>query len=181
MHAYTRFAGGVIAAGQFAATPFDERQSWLGNSVLRLNDYRPHDGQLRGGVNAGVEFTGQDLTLCYVLSFANPNSGLKANPVAARPNDAREGAGAAAGKRKGPAGEEPQAPDTEQSEETNCIGALGEELNCLGDWTFFGPESDYDTSGADSAVDQPEPALRDGAADVRRNTGGGLSGPRSGH
>ena len=123
--------------------------------MLRLNDYRPHHGQLRGGVNAGVELTGQDLTLCYVLSFANPNARLQTNPVSPRPDDAREGAEAVAGKRKGPAGEEPQPPDTEQSEETNCIGAFGEELNCLGEWTFFRPKSDYDTSEADSAVDQP--------------------------
>ena len=39
--------------------------------------------------------------------------------------------------------------------EAPYIGAFGDEKNWLEEWTFFGPEAEYDTRGADGAGDRP--------------------------
>ncbi len=111
----TRFLGGAIWAGGRTALLFEDGESWVASSLFYLNggvDRR----QLRGGLDAGVEFLGfRDPKLRDVRHFPNPDPRPK--PDSAALHDDGEG----------------------------YIGAFGRKENWLEEWTVFGPESAYDT------------------------------------
>ena len=114
----TRFFSGAIEARGRSGLLFDEGESSLAGSLLYRNG---HVGrrQLRGGLDAGIEFLEADPKLRDVRDFPNPDP----RPKADSPALADEGDG--------------------------YIGAFGTKENWLEEWTVFGPESVYDLREGD--------------------------------
>ena len=134
----TGFGGGAILASGRSALLFGEGQSTVTDALLHRNGYRPGSGQLRGGgVASGVDFGDHDPQLRNVRWEANP--------------DPRPAAGSPALLAPTPPSASSDAGETAPGEQ--YIGAFGAE-NWLEEWTFFGPESDYDTREADAGEDQ---------------------------
>ncbi|MCY4593364.1 MAG: hypothetical protein OXC19_01025, partial [Bryobacterales bacterium] len=110
----TRFLGGAIWAESRTVLLFEDGESSVASSLFYLNggvDRR----QLRGGLDAGVEFLGfRDPKLRDVRHFPNPDPRPKPDSPAL--HDDGEG----------------------------YIGAFGRKQNWLEEWTVFGPESVYD-------------------------------------
>ena len=120
----TRFGGGAIAASSRSALLFAEGESGVSSALLHRNGHRPRQGQLRGNIAAGVDFTDRDPKLRDTRLFANPDPRPKASsPALKKDRDAQ------------PA----------------YVGAFGRDLNWLEEWTVFGPEEDYDPREADGA------------------------------
>ena len=109
----TRFQGGAVRATARSVLLFEDGESAIAGSLLYFNG---HAGrlQLRGGLDAGIEFLYEDPKLRDVRDFANPDP----RPKADSPAPPEEGEG--------------------------YIGAFGPEENWLESWTVFGPESVYD-------------------------------------
>ena len=125
----TGFGGGAIDAGSRSALLFEEGESGVESAILHRNGYRSE--QVRGGIGSGVEFKDEDPKLRNVRYEANPDPRPKSgSPALERGDD-----------------EEPPA-EGEASTNDAYIGAFGEE-NWLEEWTFFGPESDYDVPQSD--------------------------------
>ena len=146
----TRFGGGAIDAGQRAALLFAEGESSVASSLFYLNGFRQLEGQLRRSIDSGIDFINRDPKLRDVRYVPNPDPRPKANSKALKTDEGAEPAAPAAG--------DPDDPDGEESEELaepDYIGAFGKDENWLEEWTFFGPEADYDTREADSPDDQP--------------------------
>ena len=120
----TSFGGGAIDARARSALLFRDGQSSVTAALLYLNGVR----QLRG-VYETVEFIHRNPRLRDVRWFANPDPRPRLASPALRPAEAETG-------EEGPA-------------EPHYIGAFGEDTNWLEEWTFFGSESDYDTTGED--------------------------------
>ena len=120
----TRFGGGAIAASSRSALLFAEGESGVSSALLHRNGHRPRQGQLRGNIAAGVDFTDRDPKLRDTRLFANPDPRPKASsPALKKDRDAQ------------PA----------------YVGAFGRDLNWLEEWTVFGPEEDYDPREADGS------------------------------
>ena len=124
----TRFGGGAILASSRSALLFGEAESMVTDAILHRNGYRSGSGQLRGGIPSGVDFGDHDPKLRNVRWEANP--------------DPRPEAGSPALLESMPSSESSDGGETAPGEQ--YIGAFGEE-NWLEEWTFFGPESGYDT------------------------------------
>ena len=118
----TNFGGGAIDARARSALLFRDGESSVTTALLFVNGVRP----LRG-VYDTVEFINRDPRLRDVRWFANPDPRPRLASPALRPAEAETG-------EEGPA-------------EPHYIGAFGEDTNWLEEWTFFGSESDYDTTG----------------------------------
>ena len=131
----TRFGGGAIAASGRSALLFAEGESFVGDALLYRNGYRPGEGQLRGGIESGVQFRDRDPKLRDLRYFANP--------------DPRPKPGSPALERQRAAGSPPDGALPAGEGEEAYVGAFGREENWLDGWTFFGSESDYDERQAD--------------------------------
>ena len=134
----TRFGGGAIDAGGREALLFGEGESSVTRAILYRNGFRPGAGQLRGGIAAGVEFEDRDPRLRNTFWEANP--------------DPRPVTGSPALSTTNPTD---QAAEGEAATGAAYIGAFGKDENWLEEWTFFGPESDFDTRGTDDGEGQP--------------------------
>ena len=130
----TQFRGGAIRAGSRTALLFEEGESGVESAILHKNGYRPGSGQVRGGIGAGVEFEDKDPKLRNVRYEANPDPRPKSGSPALKADDEAE----------------PPAEGEEPAEE-QYIGAFGTAENWLEEWTFFGPEADYDAQAAGGA------------------------------
>ena len=128
----TGFGGGAIDAAGRAALLFSEGESSVARALLHRNGYRSGAGQLRGGIVSGVQFEDQDPKLRNILWEANPDPRPKpGSPALPKAKSAdRTSAG-------------------ESASDAEYIGAFNADANWLEEWTFFGPESDYDTRAVD--------------------------------
>ena len=59
------------------------------------------------------------------------------------------------GQREGPDGRANEGPEAGEAKAPHYIGAFGKDENWLKEWTFVGPESEYDTREANGADGQP--------------------------
>ena len=131
----TRFGGGAIVASGRSALLFAEGESFVGDALLYRNGYRPGEGQLRGGIEAGVQFRDRDPKLRDLRYFANP--------------DPRPKPGSPALERQRAAGSSADGAQPADDGQEAYVGAFGREENWLDGWTIFGSESDYDEREAD--------------------------------
>ena len=146
----TRFGGGAVVAGPRAALLFEEGVSSLASSLLHRNGHRPRWGQLRRFTVPRDEIIDRDPKLRDVRYVPNPDPRPKANSKALKPDEAEEPDGRVSGQQEGPDGRASEGPET-----PNYIGAFGKDENWLEEWTFFGPQSDYDTRETNGAGGQP--------------------------
>ena len=126
----TRFGGGAAAAGERAALLFAEGESAVASSLFHFNGPRQLGPLLwlrakDAPDEAGIEFSSRNPRLRDTRYAPNPDPRPSPSSPALLPG-----------------GEQ-------------YVGAFGSDANWLEEWTFFGPESDYDTREADSADDQP--------------------------
>ena len=132
----TEFASTAIDVRDNSPSLFMDGTSSVGNAILHANGGRSGDGQIVGGVEATVGYLDEDPMLVNVRYGANPD------PRPGLGSPALEvGAGA--------------APPSDGVLDTSAqfIGAFGDS-NWLEEWTFFGPESDYDTRVTDGEESQ---------------------------
>ena len=120
----TGFLGGALDAGGRAALLFAEGESRVERALLHRNRHRP----LRGGIATGVNLEDRFPYLRNVLWEANPDPRPESRSPALLKTLPAEGTA------------EGTPPGGGQ-----YVGAFGEHENWLEEWTFFGPESDYDT------------------------------------
>ena len=120
----TRFGDGAIHARGRSGLLFTDGESRVDNAILYRNGYRSGTGQLRGSIAAGVQFVDRDPKLRRVRWEAGPDPRPRSGSPALREREGSETAG------------------------ESYVGAFGSE-NWLEEWTFFGPESDYDTRDAE--------------------------------
>ena len=108
-----RFQGGAVRATARTVLLFEDGESAIASSLLHFNGHAGRR-QLRGGLDAGIEFLSKDPKLRDVRDFPNPDP----RPKADSPALPEEGDG--------------------------YIGAFGPKENWLEGWTVFGPESAYE-------------------------------------
>ena len=143
----TRFGGGAVKAGQRAVLLFAEGESAVARSLFRFNGIRHLRYRLQQLDDSAIEFTDRDPQLRDVRYVPNPDPRPRENSRALQA-DAEPG-DPASGQQAGPDGRADEGPDAETPKAPNYIGAFGPDTNWLEEWTFFGPESDYDTREAD--------------------------------
>ena len=134
------FGGGAINGGSRAALPFVEGASAITRSRFHLNGFRQLNYWPWQLEDATIEFADRSPELSDVRWFANPDP---------RPEEDSH-----ALKRGDPVSRQPEGLgglDAEQPKAPNYIGAFGEKENWLEEWTFFGPESDYDPRRVDDS------------------------------
>ncbi|MDE0123157.1 MAG: hypothetical protein OXN97_01120 [Bryobacterales bacterium] len=127
----TGFRGGALDAGGRAALLFAEGESRVERALLYRNGHRP----LRGGIATGVDFEDRYPRLRNILWEANPDRRPEARSPALPKTLPAEGTA------------EGTPPGAGQ-----YVGAFGEYENWLEEWTFFAPESDYDTLAEDDGA-----------------------------
>ena len=110
---------------------FIDGTSSIGNSILHGNGGEVRNGEVTGGVEAAVSYLDVEPTLINARYEANPDPRPRLGSPALR-----VGAGA--------------VPPSDGMLDTSAqyVGAFGD-LNWLEEWTFFGPESEYDTRETD--------------------------------
>ncbi len=145
----TPFRGGAIAAGPRATLLFSEGESSVASSLFWLNGIRQVPGRLREQVGSGIEFLNRNPMLRDVRYAPNPDPRPKAGSKALKPREAEESNGRVEGSSEGPDGREAEGPEQGEPKAPNYIGAFGQDSNWLEEWTLFGSEADYDTTGED--------------------------------
>ena len=125
------FASGAINVRDDATSLFFDGTSSIDNAIFRANGRDAADDQVNGGIEAMVGFLDKEPMLVNVRYQANPDP----RPMLGSPALA-VGAGV--------------VPPSDGVLDTSAqhIGAFGDS-NWLEEWTFFGSEADYDTTGED--------------------------------
>ena len=123
----TGFGGNAVNVLDNSPSFFADGTSSIKNSIIYRNGGMAGDAQIAGGVEATVEYMEVDPMLVNVRWEANPDPRPTAGSYALK-------LGAAA------------TPPSDGTLDTRaqCIGAFCKGENWLEEWTFFGPESDYD-------------------------------------
>ena len=130
------FASTAIDVRGNSPSLFMDGTSSVGNLILHGNGGRTGDAQIKGGVEATVEYLDEEPMLVNVRYGANPDP---------RPRLGSPALGVGAG----------AAPPSDGvlDRSAQYIGAFGDS-NWLEEWTFFGPESDYGMQEADGEESQ---------------------------
>ena len=121
------FGGDALDVRDNSPSLFADGTSSIKNSILTLNGAKVGDAQIKGGVEASVEYMDVDPMLINVRYEANPDP----RPMLGSPV-----------RRIGNAATPPGVKSPFDSS-AQFVGAFGEE-NWLEEWTFFGDEFDYD-------------------------------------
>ena len=121
------FGGDALDVRDNSPSLFADGTSSIKNSILTLNGAKVGDAQIKGGVEASVEYMDVDPMLVNVRYEANPDP----RPMLGSPSRLIGNAAT------------PPGGKSAFDASAQFIGAFGEE-NWLEEWTFFGDEFDYD-------------------------------------
>ena len=121
------FGGDALDVRDNSPSLFADGTSTIKNSILTINGGKTGDAQIKGGVEASVEYMDVDPMLVNVRYEANPDP----RPML--------------GSRARLIGNAATPPSAKGALDTSAqfVGAFGE-VNWLEEWTFFGDEFDYD-------------------------------------